>query len=753
MLRLILVIWVIFLSGEACLGLDLDSLELEINNTGNKRKKVDLINLWAGNYINKNPEKALGKSLEALQLSSSIRYKKGLATTHMNIGSSYQVLNEIDSALNHFIMALSLFQELTFDTRTGEILYKIANLYYAKSNFKAALQHANDALDIYEILEDRKSLASVHALLCDIKSILGFKSSAIEDCRKSLILFESIKLTIGKTKLLNSLGNIYLDLQQYNRCEEYFNRALYMAKFEQDSAIIAETYNNLGNIYLATGEHDKAIQYFRKALEINSRKVNNRGIGYSFYNLGISIYRSGLYDSALICLQKSLEYSRKYSELELQAKVSSDIGRLYADIGKNNLAIEHLKEGLIVAEKIDADPILENCYYNLAKYYEDINDQQNALVYFKLYMLHKDEIYKNQLALKIAEAEALYNLEKKDKQIQLLRSENRVKDLEASERNLMNIWLITGLIFVFTTMVIVYRQYKMQNRANQILHKQKEAIQKQKEEISTQRNDIEKINQILTEKNNQITDSIQYAKRIQLSLLPDDQLLKRYFNNSFILFLPKDIVSGDFYWLMNSGNTLCIAVVDCTGHGVPGAFMTLLANSLLNQISLEEEICNSPGRLLCLLDQRVKSSLNQHGTSFSTFEGMDMGICIINLDNLQVNYAGAKIPLYFKKKGVLRQIKADRISIGGNEIKDKNFTDKSINLEKGDFIYLATDGFQDQFGGQDGKKYMKVHFRELVERISVQSPDRQKVLLNDTFNEWKGFHQQTDDVLIMGIEM
>jgi serine phosphatase RsbU (regulator of sigma subunit) len=702
-------------------------------------------------HYTRNPEKALGKSMEALNLSKSIRYRKGLAETHLHIGDCYKMLNQSDSALNNYISALSIFQELTFDSRTGEALFKIANLYYTRSDYKAALRYANEALDIYTIQEDNKSLARVHALLCDIKSFLGFKSSAIEDCRKSLILFESIKMTHGKTKLLNSLGAIYLDLQQYERCEEYFNRALYMAKFEQDSSNIAATYNNLGNVYLAMGEHDKAIQFFRKALEMNTRKGNNRGLGYSFYNLGISSYRSGIFDTALVYLQKSLDYSRQYNELELQAKVYSELGNLYAEKGKNDLALQHLKEGLIVAKKIDADPILENCYHHLANYYEEVDDPQNALVYFKLYMLHKDEIYSHQLARKIAEAEALYNLEKKDKQIQLLRSENRIKDLEASERNLMNIWLITGLIFVFTTMVIVYRQYRMQNRANQILHKQKEAIQKQKEEISTQRNDIEKINQILTEKNNQITDSIQYAKRIQLSLLPDDHLLKQYFNNSFILFLPKDIVSGDFYWLKNSGDTLCIAIVDCTGHGVPGAFMTLLANSLLNQISLEEEICNSPARLLCLLDQRVRMSLNQHDTSFSTFEGMDMAICLINLNNFQIKYAGAKIPLYFRKNGIFKQIKADRVSIGGNEIQDKNFNDQSVTLGKGDFIYLATDGFQDQFGGKDGKKYMKVNFRNLVERISSHGPERQKAVLNETFNDWKGFQPQTDDVLIMGI--
>jgi serine phosphatase RsbU (regulator of sigma subunit)/Tfp pilus assembly protein PilF len=753
MLRLILIFWIIFLTGIACMAEKIDSLETEIISTGNKRKKVDLMNMWVEKNYWKFPEKALGRSNEAGQLSQSIKYSRGVANSHLNIAKSYQVLHENDSALDHYLIALSIFKELTYDSRTAESLHRIASIYFSTSNYKAALQYANEALDLYEIVDDRKTIASLHALLCDIKSILGFKTSAIEDCRKSLILYESLKLAEGKTKLLNSLGKIYLDLKQYQRCEEYFNRALYMAKFEQDSSIIADTYNNLGNVFIGMGEHDKAIQYFTKALNLNLHKGNNLGIGYSYYNLGISFAGTSLYDSALIFLEKSLQFSQQYSDLELQAKNYSEIGKLYAEKRENDLAVDYLMDGVIIAEKLGADPILQNCYFNLANYYDEIGDNENALNYFKLYMLHKDEIFENQSTLKIAEAEALYNLEKKDKQIQLLRSENRIKDLEASERNLMNIWLITGLIFVFTTMIILYRQYRMQNRANQILHRQNEAIERQKEEIIAQRNDIEKINQILTEKNNQITDSIQYAKRIQLSLLPDDELLRRYFKNSFILFLPKDIVSGDFYWLKNTNDVMCIAIVDCTGHGVPGAFMTLLANSLLNQATFGDGEYNSPSRLLYVLDEKVKQSLNQHGTTFSTFEGMDMAFCMINLQTRQINYSGAKIPLYYKQNGILQQVIPDRVSIGGNEIQDKKFTDKTILLNKGDSIYLATDGFQDQFGGEKGKKYMKLHFRQLIEQVSSLQTDKQKDTLYSKFNEWKGFHQQTDDVLVVGIEL
>ncbi len=753
MLRLFLTVCFIFLSEGVAHPNNTDSLEVVITNTKNKRKKVDLLNELVPDYGRGNPEKALGKALEALDISKSIRYRKGIGSAYLNLGSTYQILGENDSALLHYNNALQIFRDLTYDSKTGETLYKKASLLFTISNYKAALQNGNEALDIFNILEDELMLASVHGLLCNIKSYLGFKSSAIENCRKSLVIFESLNLTDGKSRLLNSLGNIYLDLKQYDRCEQYFNRALYMAKFEQDSSIIATTLNNLGHVHLAMGDYEEAIQFFDKAFSINLKKDNLKGLSNSLYYLGISSAESGENDKALSYLNQSLKYSNQAADLELQAKVVSEIGNHYAEIGAYQLAIDYLNESLILAQKVDADPILQSCYHNLAKYYDMLGDSENSLVFFKLYMLHKEEIFDHQTAQKIAEAEALYNLEKKDKQIQLLRSENRIKDLEASERNLMNVWLITGLLFVFTTMIVVYRQYKMQNKANKILQKQKEAIQKQKEEILSQRNDIEKINHIITEKNLQITDSIEYAKRIQLSILPDKNLLKENFEDSFTLYLPRDIVSGDFFWLKRKNDLICIAVVDCTGHGVPGAFMTLLANSLLNQISLDEEYCASPNKVLHILDEKVKQNLNQYDTSLSSFDGMDMALCMLNTKTKKIIYAGAKMPVYISQNKVFHQIKGDRFSVGGIDVTDKNFDMKTIQLHEGDIIYFATDGFQDQFGGNEVKKYMKLHFKNLLKEVSKYPLSKQEAKLKEVFNKWKGYNIQTDDVLVLGIKV
>lgn len=753
MLRLINIFFITFMITGISFAGDTDSLEFELLKTSNKKQKVDLLNKLLDAYDYSDSVKYLSRAHEAIHLSGEIKYEFGLALSHKNLGDFYQRQYKIDSALNHYNMALSLFRSMTYDELTGETLYKIGTLFFATSNYQAALKYTNESLEIFQILDNKKRLASVHSLLCDIKSIMGFKESAIENCRISLDLYETLELSDGKASLLNSIGNIYLDIGQHEKSEQYFNQALFIARSKNDPYTTATSLSNLGHMYLEKGAYEEAILYFNRAMEIDHQQKDIAGLGYSYYNLGMAHMKLGNYNEAMNQLEQSLSYAGQSIDLELQAKVYSEIGNLHSEMGQYQDAIGFLKKSMGIAQRIDSDPILQTIYNNLAKYYDRLGDQENALIYFKLYMLHRQEMYAHQSALKIAEAEALYDLEKKERQIQLLRSENRIKDLEAAEKNMMNIWLITGLVFVFGFSVVIYRQYRLQNKANRILQEQKEAINRQKGEISSQRDDIEKTNHILADKNRQITDSIEYARRIQFSLLPGAALLKDHFRESFILYMPRDIVSGDFYWMSKKSDHIIVAVVDCTGHGVPGAFMTVLANSLLNQISMDYKDWEHPEKILDMLDKKIVENLNQHGITLSAFEGMDIALCIINYKTRELNFAGAKMPLYHVRDGDLDQLKGDRFSIGGNDVKEKKFTNKSIKLRENDMIYMATDGFQDQFGGEKGKKFMKLHFRNFLKTLSGKPAEEQHDQLRSVFNEWKGYNVQTDDVLVFGIRI
>ncbi len=271
--------------------------------------------------------------------------------------------------------------------------------------------------------------------------------------------------------------------------------------------------------------------------------------------------------------------------------------------------------------------------------------------------------------------------------------------------------------------------------------------------------ELEKANRIaslvgeLEKKNKNITASIEYAQRIQQAILPNEKVIGKGFIDHFILYIPKDIVSGDFYWYAEKNEHALIAAVDCTGHGVPGAFMSLIGYSNLNKIVLENSITD-PATILNTLDKDVQETLKQHEDNSQSRDGMDIGLCSLNIFEKKLSYAGAYRPMYiFSENGDLREFKGNPFPIGGNfkYNRPKSFTQYDVDLEEGDMIYIFSDGYTDQFGGDENKRYMTKQFKEHLGRIYHYSLETQKNLLEQAFLDWKGEEKQTDDILIIGL--
>jgi serine phosphatase RsbU (regulator of sigma subunit) len=260
---------------------------------------------------------------------------------------------------------------------------------------------------------------------------------------------------------------------------------------------------------------------------------------------------------------------------------------------------------------------------------------------------------------------------------------------------------------------------------------------------------------IVEQKNKDILDSIEYAKRIQLSLLQPYEVIQSYLPQSFLLFLGKDIVSGDFYWFKVKNDWVYIAAVDCTGHGVPGAFMSVMGNTLLNQIMAENPNAIMPDQILNQLHLKLNETLNRMGTSGDDKprDGMDIGLCAIHTEKKEVVFAGANRPLYLVQNGVLEEIKGDKFPIGGNQYGEQEFTAKYFTLNAGDSFYISSDGYADQFGGTEEKKFMTKKFKSLIEQNISLTMNEQKEQFLAAHLEWKGKHEQTDDVLVIGIRL
>ena len=325
-----------------------------------------------------------------------------------------------------------------------------------------------------------------------------------------------------------------------------------------------------------------------------------------------------------------------------------------------------------------------------------------------------------------------FETEKKQQEIILLAKEAQIQNYENSRNKMRLGFIVVLVLLVITTTALIFNRFKIKRNANTVLEQQNEEISLQKKEI---------------------TDSINYAKRIQESILPPDQYWQKLLPNSFILYEPKDIVSGDFYWIEKIENKVLFAAVDCTGHGVPGALMSVVGFNLLSAAVNEAHISN-PAEILSYLDDGVTKTLRQSEGGGGVKDGMDLALCSFDSETLILEYAGAFNSLYHCRNGVLNETKADKSPIGINldGIVDI-YTPHTIQLEKGDSIYIFSDGYADQFGGEKNKKFKYSQFRQLLEKIHSSPVDLQKDKLKTAFDEWKGSYEQVDDVLVIGLNI
>ena len=687
-----------------------------------------------------------------IHLSREESYIKGLVKGYYLKGDYYYYNYNKDSALTYYEKVVQLASQFNYPLLLGDAYYSIGHIYYEIDQYDRALQAAEKASEQYRNISLFSHLVKSLTLMAEIYNYKGDNEKAINYCIESIKLYEKLDHKKGKANVLNIIGNVYINLKAFDKARKYLNQALALAEEINDPYDQSTTYISFGELYFDSNEYNKALDHYYKAFSIDKGYQDTLGLGYSTFAIGKTLIKLDSLYQGIQMLNESLIYASVVEDYDLQAHIHSTLGDAYSRIENELMAIEHLKKSEEIALTIDELPILQQTYRNLADFYDENNSSNEALKYYKKYMDVSEQINDNENATKIAEIESVYNLTEKEKQIALLKKENEIQLLSAEKRILLEYFLFVIIILIGIIAIILYNRNRLKNKANKTLELQKTAIKKQKEEIEAQKNDIQQQSFAIAEINKHITDSIEYAKKIQLSLLPDNEQLKSLFPESFVFNQPKDIISGDFYWLTTSGNKVFLAVVDCTGHGVPGAFMTVLASSLLNQIIIENKV-TAPNIIMSLLDLKMKQHLQNRENKFLTADGMDIALCTIDRNTYKVDFSGARFSFYFTNGRGLQQINGDRHPVGSTLFKNKYFSNKSLQLHKGDMIYLATDGFQDQFGGQNDTKFLKVNFRKLLNEVSHQDISQQVDYLSESFFNWKGSKSQTDDVLVVGIKI
>lgn len=603
---------------------------------------------------------------------------------------------------------------------------------YLSGDWNQSLKYAREGLELAEKLNYEKGKANIYHKIGNAYYSLSDYSKSLENYLLSLKIKEKLGFNKSLASTYGSIGNVYQAQGNYDKALEYQMKSLKLRTANNDKYGMGVSLNNIGNVYGRTNRNDSAMKYFQAAVAVEEEIGDTYGSSQSLGNIG-NIYKAQKnYAKALEYNLKSLKIQKEIDDQQGIAGSLGNLGTIYLEQGNYLKAFEYINESIELSRKLGMKEYVKESYGDLSRTYEKTGQTAKALEYFKKHTALKDSLLNDENNKHMAQMSAQYDSEKKDNEIRLLgKDKEKIEAVAAAESKKQRIIIIAvtiGFVFVLLFAIFIFRSNREKHKTNIEITRQKEIIE---------------------EKNREVHDSITYAKRIQTAILPPDKLIKQYLPDSFVLFKPKDIVSGDFYWLEHVGNKILFAAVDCTGHGVPGAMVSVVGHNGLNR-AVKEFGLTLPAAILDKLTELVEETFSKSESEVK--DGMDISLCSLNLTTNQLEWAGANNPLWINRNGVIEMIKADKQPIGAFEHR-KAFTNHSIQLNKNDCIYIFTDGYADQFGGEKGKKFKYKQLEELITNNSNKSMQDQKEILYNSFEVWRGDLEQIDDVCIIGVRL
>ena len=611
----------------------------------------------------------------------------------------------------------ALLLGLKIDYKEGLIstYFNTGNMYYINGDYPNTLENYIKAAEILEKTTNKKGIANAWMGIGNVHAAQGNNEEALTYQHKALTLREEIGDSLDIAGSYNNIGMIYMEMEEYDDALDYMVKSMKIKEGLGKKGSLSSSYGNIGGIYMALDELEKALEYQMKALEIRQELGNKKGMCISF----------------------------------------NDIGNIHRGLGNIDLALHNLNKALSLGREVSYSKGIATALESLSEVYEEQGNHAQSLEKYKEYTAFKDSLYTLKKVAEIAKIEEQYEGEKKDREIEVLNEKKRMLEENAQKDKMIKTLLVSAFLIVIIAALFLYRSivekrkaYKTISFQKQIVDETNEELNQINEELSAQRDEIEEQNNLINYKNQQLLESIQYAQRIQRAILENEYELDQTKLEYFKIFKPKDIVSGDFYWSKLIGDYFYLAVVDCTGHGVPGAFMSMLGVAFLNEIASAGIL--STNDILDSLREKVIAVLKQRGSQFSSSDGMDMSLVRLDLQTGEMQYSGAMNPIYLCREGEIEEIKADRRGIGfSRDMKPYNLN--TLQLNKGEQVFLFSDGYADQFGGAKDKKIGYKNFRKwLVESSSLET-GKQQEYLTEKFTSWKSHQDQVDDVTLIGI--
>ncbi|MGZ4155753.1 MAG: tetratricopeptide repeat protein [Bacteroidia bacterium] len=702
----------------------------------------------------------------------------------------------------------SLKNELKFaknDTTKGFVLLALADIVSTDSVWQrynaAALSLAEKNIPLAATEQERQAFLKIKA---SAFNNIGYDKETKGDLTNALYYYyESLKIEKQLTSqtdiafLLNNIADIYETQGNVSRALEYYDQSLKMHEKANNKIGIAQAYNNIGFIYSTQGDLDKALDYYQRSYKIKKELNDQRGIGISLSNIGYIYDQKKLEYKAMSYYLLALKIAQEIEDKERMSLIHSNIAGIFKNQGNNKLALINFLTGLKLSEELgDKDGIAHRMcsvgsmylingktdsalYYGtksmekakeigspelisnaaelLKKTYKAKGNIAKALEFTEEYYTMRDSINSEQTRKATYKQQLNYEYDKKET---IAKAQEEKKDSEhASEikRQKIVIWaVVIGFLLILVFSISLYKRFTLTREQKKIIEKQKSTVD---------------------EKNKEILDSINYAKRLQEAILPPLKYVKEYLPQSFILYKPKDIVAGDFYWMEvveQDPELILIAAADCTGHGVPGALVSVVCSNSLNR-TVKEFGITEPGKILDKVRELVIETFEKSESEVK--DGMDISLCCFNKKTNELFWAGANNPLWMirnnpdKNSGKeLIEYKATKQPIGKVD-NAAPFQTSIIKLNKEDAVYIFTDGYADQFGLTDeewekikneksgntstekGKKFKYSKLKELLISIQHLSMEEQSKIVSDKIDKWKGDIEQVDDILIIGIKI
>ena len=686
--------------------------QIKVNDLGKSKQDTNIVNhlnIQTLNYKNNNPYKALQYAKQSSQLAAKLNFNSGLFKSFVDLTDIYYYLGYIDSSYACMKYTEIIYNKHSNSYNKANFLALKGKIFVRKNNFDSATSYLLQSLKLYKNQKD--SLGMAHSLMM--------------------------------------LANINVSLQLKKAFHQNIAQAFSILKYKKDSAIITDLYFTKALFHASENNLDSAtIEYYNSLT--NCPKNNLLKMDRIFSNLATTYGRKENYDSVLYYLKKASAI-----ELDLGLKHRHAINQV------NMATLFFLKENYIEAEttalkilpssKTFDDPDLVSRILELLS---DINIRKKnynlALDYYKQSVSYNDSVQQRNNRKQVIDISTKYETEKKDAQITLLNKDKELSQKEVQKQRYIKLFISSIALFLVFLAGFLFYNYQQKNKSNHLLQLQKDQIETKNNQLEQQKKDIELQNTLLGNRNQLITDSIEYARKIQDSMLPNKTTLFDYFRDALIYYQPKDIVSGDFYWLQASENGIVIALADCTGHGVPGALMSVLGNNCLDSAYSQLKDV-SPAKVLRYLDTYMKQKTHQATDNITNSDGMALSLIDYNKKTQKIRFSSANHYIYVVRNNEVIEIKRNGFSIGslqGQEILEGN-----MQLQKNDTLYLFSDGFPDQKGGPEKRKYMYPKLKELFIKLAPLSGAEQEVALKSEMDKWKGNLPQVDDILVLGVKV